>query len=67
MERGTGATPASENSSATPAKKQLMASHAGNTGGGGKERIPRFTKDEMEIAFKGVQPTLREARDKSDL
>ena len=42
-------------------------SHAGTTGGGGKTRAPRFTKDEMEIALKGIQPTLREARDKRDL
>ena len=64
---GTGATPASDNSSAPPAKKQLMADHAGNTGGGGKSRIPCFTKDEREIALKGVQPTPQEARDKSHL
>ena len=64
---GNGATPASENSSAPPAKKQLTAGYAGNTGGGRKARTPRFTKDEMEVALKGVQPTLREARDKRDL
>ena len=64
---GTGATLASENSSAPPAKKQLMAGHAGNTGSGGKVRSLRFTKDEMEIAVKVVQPTLREAWDKRDL
>ena len=61
---GTGATPVSENSSAPLAKKQLTASHAGNTGGGRKARTPRFTKDKMAIALKGVQLTLREARDK---
>ena len=44
-----------------------MAGHAGNTGGGGKARIPCFTKDEMKIVLKRVQPTLREARDKRDL
>ena len=54
----TGATPASQNSSAPPAKKELTAGHAGNTGGGGKPRIPPFTKDEMEITLQGVQPTL---------
>ena len=64
---GTGATPARENSSAPPAKKELTARHAGNTGGGGKARTPHFTKDEMEVAVKGLQPTLREARDKRDL
>ena len=64
---GTGATPVSEPSAGPPAKKQLMVSHAGTTGGGVKARTPRFTKDEMEIALKGVQPTLREARDKRDL
>ena len=40
---------------------------AGTTGGGGKARTPRFTKEEMEIALNGVQPTLQEARDKRDL
>ena len=63
---GTGATPASEHSADPPAKKQLTVSHAGTTGGGGKTRAPRFTKDEMEIALKGIQPTFREARDKRD-
>ena len=66
-EGGIGATPASEHSAGPPAKKQLTVSHAGTTGGGGKARTPRFTKEEMEIALKGVQPTLREARDKRDL
>ena len=60
-------TPASEQSAGPPAKKQLTVSHAGTTGGGGKARAPRFTKDEMEIALKGIQPTFREARDKRDL
>ena len=64
---GTGATPASEQSAGPPAKKKLTVSHAGTTGGGGKARTSRFTKEEMEIALKGVQPTLREARDKRDL
>ena len=64
---GTGATPASKHSAGPPAKKQSTVSHAGTTGGGGKARTPRFTKEEMEIALKGVQPTLREARDKRDL
>ena len=47
---GTGATPVSEQSAGPAAKKQLTVSHAGTTGGGGKARAPRFTKDEMEIA-----------------
>ena len=64
---GTGATPASEHSAGPPAKKQLTVSHAGTTGGGRKARTPHFTKDEMEIALKGIKPTLREARDKRDL
>ena len=64
---GTGATPASEHSAGPPAKKQLTVSHAGTTGSGGKARTPRFTNKEMNIALKGVQPTLREARDKRDL
>ena len=64
---GTGATPTSEHSAGPPAKKQLMVSHAGTTGGGRKARTPCFTKEEMEIALKGVQPTFREARDKRDL
>ena len=64
---GTGATPASEHSAGPPAKQLLKVSHAGTTGGGGKTRTPHFTKDEMEIALKGIQPTLREARDKRDL
>ena len=64
---GTGATPASEHSSGPPAKKHSTVSHAGTTGGGGKARTPRFTKDEIEIALKGISPTLQEARDKSDL
>ena len=64
---GTGATPASEHSAGPPAKKQLTVSHIGTTGGGGKARTPRFTKDEMEIARKSIQPTVREARDKRDL
>ena len=34
-----------------PTKKQLTVNHAGTTGGGGKARAPRFTKDEMEIAL----------------
>ena len=64
---GTGAIPASEHSAGPPAKKQLTVSHAGTTGGGGKARTPHFTKDEMEIALKGIQPTLGEARDMRDL
>ena len=64
---GTGATPVSEHSAGPLAKKQSMVSHAGTTGGGGKARTPRFTKDEMEIALKGIQPTLWEAMDKRDL
>ena len=64
---GTGATPASEHSAGPPAKKCLTVSHAGTTGGCGKTRTLRFTKDEMEIALKGIQPTLREARNKRDL
>ena len=64
---GNGATPVSENSSVPPGRKKLTAGHAVNTGGGGKARNPRFTKDEMEVALKGIQPTLREARDKRDL
>ena len=64
---GTGATRASEQSAGPPAKKQLTVNHAGTTGSGGKARTPRFTKDEMEIALKGIQPTIREARDKRDL
>ena len=64
---GTGATPVSEQSAGPPAKKQLTVSQAGTTGGGGKARIPRFTKDEISIALKGVQPTLWEAREKRDL
>ena len=64
---GTSTTPASEHFTRPPAKKQLTVSHAGTTGGGGKARTPRFTKEEMEIALKGIQPTLREARDKRDL
>ena len=64
---GTSATPASEHSAGPPAKKQSTVSHFGTTGGGGKARTPCFTKDEMEIAQKGIQPTLREARDKRDL
>ena len=63
----TAATPVSEHSSGPPAKKQLMVSHAGTTGGSSKARTPCFTKNEMEIALKGIQPTLREARDKRDL
>ena len=55
---GTGATPVSEHSAGPPAKKQLTVSHAGTTGGGGKARTPCFTKEEMEIALKGVEPTL---------
>ena len=51
---GTGATPASEHSAGPPAKKQLTGSHAGTTGSGGKVGTPGFTKDEMEIAVKGV-------------
>ena len=64
---GTGATPVSEHSAGPPAKKQLMLSYAGTTGSGGKARTPHFTKEEMEIARKDVQPTIREARDKRDL
>ena len=64
---GTGTTPASEHSVGPPAKKQLMVSHVGTTGGGGKARTPRFTKEEIDIALMCVQPTLREARDKRDL
>ena len=64
---GTSATPVSEHSAGPPAKKQLTVSHAETTGGGRKARTPRLTKEEMEIAVKGVQPTLREARDKRDL
>ena len=55
---GTGATPVSEHAAGPPAKKELTVSHAGTTGGGGKARTPRFTKEEMEIALMGVQPTL---------
>ena len=64
---GTGATPASEHSAGPRAKKQLTVSHSETTGGGGKVRTPHFTKDEMQIALKGIHPTLREARDKRDL
>ena len=64
---GTGVTPVSEQSSGPPAKKQLMASIAGTTGGDWKARTPRFSKDQMDDALKRVQPTLREAWDKSDL
>ena len=64
---GTGAITASEHSAGPPANKELMVSHAGTTCGGGKTRTPRFTKDEMKIVLKGIQPTLREARDKRDL
>ena len=64
---GTGDTPASEHSAGPPAKKQLTVSHASTTGGGGKARTPRLTKDEIEIALKGVQPTLLEAREKRHL
>ena len=64
---GTGATPVSEHSAGPPAKKQSTVSHAGTTGGGRKARTPCFTKDEMDIALKSIQPTLREARDKGDL
>ena len=64
---GTGATSASEHSAGRPANKQLTVSHAGTTGSGAKARTPRITKEEMEIALKGVQPTLREAREKRNL
>ena len=64
---GTGATPAGEHSAGPPAKKLLTVSHAETTGGGGKARTPRFTKEETEIALKGIQPTLRVAREKRDL
>ena len=30
-------------------------------------RVPRFSKDEMEVTLKGVQLTLRDVRDKRDL
>ena len=60
---GTVDTHASEHSAGPPTEKQLMVSHAGTIGGGGKARTPHFTKEEMEITLKGVQPTLREARD----
>ena len=63
---GTGATPVREQSSGPPAKKQLTASSAGTTGGGGKATTLRFSKDQMDDALKGMQPTLREARDKRD-
>ena len=55
---GTGATPASVHSTGLSAKKQSMVSHAGTNGGGGKARTPCFMEDEMEIALKGIQPTL---------
>ena len=55
---GTGATPASKHASGPPAKKQLTASSTGTTGGGRKAKIPRFSKDQLEEALKGVQPTL---------
>ena len=64
---GTGATPASKHSAGPPAKKQLTVSHAGTSGGGGKARTPRFTNYVLEIALKGIQPTLQEVRDKRDL
>ena len=65
--RGTGATPASEHSAGPPAMKQLTVNYARTTGGGRKARTLHFTKDEMGIALKDVQPTLREARAKRDL
>ena len=51
---GTCATPASKHSAGPAAKKQLMVSHAGTTGGAGKTRILRFTKHEMEIALYSI-------------
>ena len=63
---GIVTSPTGEDSAGSPAKKPLTVSHAGTTAVGGKARTPRFTKDEMEIALKGMQPTLREAREKRD-
>ena len=44
-----------------------MVSHSGTAGSGRMPITPRFTKDKMEIELKGIQPTLREDRNKRDL
>ena len=53
---GTGATHESENSSAPPTKKKLTAGHAGNTGGGGKARIPRLPRMRWRLPSRGYSP-----------
>ena len=63
---GASATPATGTSSsdAPPAKRQ---STGDKTAGTGKGNPPRFTKEQMEAALKGVQQTLCEARDRKKL
>ena len=62
---GTAAPATGTSSSdAPPAKKQSTGDKSAGTG---KGNPPRFTKEQMEEPLKGVQQTLRDARDRKKL
>ena len=66
---GAAAAPATGTlrSDAPPAKKQSTRAKSEASVGAEKGNPPRFTKEQMEEALKGVQQTLRDARERKKL
>ena len=63
---GNAAAPATETSN-PPTKQQSTGDKFVASAGVGKGNPPRFTKEQTEEALKGVQQTLRDARDRKKL